>query len=59
VIPGEIVPGEGPVPLNRGRGRATLNVTNTGDRPVQIGSHYHFAAANPALEFDREAAPAD
>jgi len=56
VIPGEIIPGEAPVPLNPGRGRAALTVTNTGDRPVQVGSHYHFAAANPALEFDREAA---
>ena len=56
MIPGEIIPGEVPVPLNPGRGRATLTVTNTGDRPVQVGSHYHFAAANPALEFDRDAA---
>jgi urease subunit beta len=56
VIPGEIIPGEAPVPLNPGRDRAALTVTNTGDRPVQVGSHYHFAAANPALEFDREAA---
>jgi urease subunit beta len=56
VIPGEIVPGDVPVPLNPGRGRATLTVTNTGDRPVQVGSHYHVAAANPALDFDREAA---
>jgi urease subunit beta len=56
VIPGEIIPGETPVLLNPGRSRATLTVTNTGDRPVQVGSHYHFAAANPALEFDREAA---
>jgi urease subunit beta len=56
VIPGEIIPGQAPVPLNPGRGRATLTVTNTGDRPVQVGSHYHFAAANPALEFDRAAA---
>ena len=56
MIPGEIIPGEAPVPLNPGRDRAALTVTNTGDRPVQVGSHYHFAAANPALEFDREAA---
>jgi urease subunit beta len=53
VIPGEIVPGGPPVPLNPGRDRAVVTVTNTGDRPVQVGSHYHFAAANPALEFDR------
>ena len=56
MIPGEIVPGEAPVPLNPGRDRAALTVTNTGDRPVQVGSHYHFAAANPALDFDRELA---
>jgi len=56
VIPGEIVPGEVPVPLNPGRARATLTVTNTGDRPVQVGSHYHFAEANRALRFDRIAA---
>jgi urease subunit beta len=56
VIPGEIIPGQAPVLLNPGRDRAALTVTNTGDRPVQVGSHYHFAAANPALEFDREAA---
>jgi urease beta subunit len=53
VIPGEIIPGEGPVPLNEGRPVLTLVVVNTGDRPVQVGSHYHFAQANPALEFDR------
>ena len=56
MIPGEIITGEPPVPLNPGRDRATLTVTNAGDRPVQVGSHYHFAAANPALEFDRGAA---
>jgi urease subunit beta len=55
-IPGEIVYGSGPVPLNPGRPRVTLVVLNTGDRPVQVGSHYHFAAVNAALEFDREAA---
>jgi urease subunit beta len=55
-VPGEIVPGEGPVELNPGRPRTTLTVVNTGDRPVQVGSHYHFAQANDALEFDREAA---
>ncbi|MBO4273498.1 urease subunit beta [Microbispora triticiradicis] len=54
--PGEILYGEGDVPLNRGRERITLRVVNTADRPVQVGSHYHFAAANPGLEFDREAA---
>jgi len=56
VIPGEIIPGEGPVVLNAGRPVITLVVANTGDRPVQVGSHYHFAQANPALAFDREAA---
>ena len=56
MIPGEIVPGEGPVVLNEGRPVRTLTVVNTGDRPVQVGSHYHFAQANPALAFDREAA---
>jgi urease subunit beta len=54
--PGEIIPGEGVVPLNPGRDRTTLVVTNTADRPVQVGSHYHFAAVNPGLAFDREAA---
>ncbi|WP_432871300.1 urease subunit beta [Microbispora rosea] len=55
-VPGEIVCGDGDVPLNPGRERITLRVVNTADRPVQVGSHYHFAAANPGLEFDREAA---
>lgn len=54
--PGQIIPGPEPVELNPGRERTTLVVTNTGDRPVQVGSHYHFAAVNPGLEFDREAA---
>ncbi len=56
MIPGEIIPGEGPVPLNQGRPALTMVVANTGDRPVQVGSHYHFAQANPALAFDRDAA---
>lgn len=56
MIPGEILPADGTVQLNPGRSRVTMTVTNTGDRPVQVGSHYHFAVANPALEFDREAA---
>jgi len=56
VIPGEVLPGDGPVPINAGRPDTTLRVTNTGDRPVQVGSHYHFAEANPALDFDRPAA---
>jgi urease subunit beta len=56
VRPGEIIPGVDPVPLNPGRPRLRLLVRNLGDRPVQVGSHYHFAAANPGLEFDRDAA---
>jgi urease subunit beta len=56
VIPGEILPGEGLVPLNFGRETLTLIVANTGDRPVQVGSHFHFAQANAALRFDRDAA---
>ena len=56
MIPGEILHGEGPVTLNSGREVLTLVVTNTGDRPVQVGSHFHFAQANAALRFDRDAA---
>jgi urease subunit beta len=56
VIPGEVVPGEGPVVINVGRPVLTVRVINTGDRPVQVGSHYHFAEANRALSFDRAAA---
>jgi urease subunit beta len=56
VIPGEVIPGDGALPLNPRLDRAEVTVTNTGDRPVQVGSHYHFAAANPALDFDRDAA---
>ncbi len=55
-IPGEIVLGDGPVTINAGRPVTTMVVVNTGDRPVQVGSHYHFAEANPALSFDRTAA---
>ncbi|UMP05776.1 urease subunit beta [Amycolatopsis sp. EV170708-02-1] len=54
--PGEIITGDAPVELNPGRPRIRLLVRNLGDRPVQVGSHYHFAAVNPGLEFDREAA---
>lgn len=54
--PGEVVPAESPVELNPGRPRIRLRVANTGDRPVQVGSHFHFAAVNPALEFDHDAA---
>ncbi len=56
MIPGEILPAEGEITLNDGREVITLMVGNTGDRPVQVGSHYHFAEANTALEFDRDAA---
>ena len=56
MIPGEIVPAEGEMELNAGAVGFTLEVANTGDRPVQVGSHYHFAESNPALEFDRAAA---
>ena len=54
--PGELLPGDGPVVINAGRPTVTVTVVNTGDRPVQVGSHYHFAEANPALDFDRTAA---
>jgi urease subunit beta len=56
MIPGEIITAEGTIELTPGRQRVTLTVENAGDRPVQVGSHYHFAQANPALSFDREAA---
>ena len=56
MIPGELFPAEGTLELNAGREAITLMVANTGDRPVQVGSHYHFAEANPALDFDRAAA---
>jgi urease subunit gamma/beta len=54
--PGGIIHGDSPVVLNAGRATVTLMVTNTGDRPVQVGSHYHFAQVNPALAFDRAVA---
>ncbi len=56
MIPGELAAGEGDITLNAGAEAITLVVANTGDRPVQVGSHYHFAETNPALDFDREAA---
>lgn len=56
MIPGEIIPAEGEITLNADREAITLMVANTGDRPVQVGSHYHFAETNPALDFDRDAA---
>lgn len=56
MIPGEIFPADGDIILNEGRDTLSLNVANTGDRPVQVGSHYHFFEANEALDFDRGAA---
>jgi urease subunit beta len=56
MIPGEILTRDGEIVLNEGRDALTLRVANTGDRPIQVGSHYHFAETNPALDFDRAAA---
>ena len=56
MIPGQIEAAEGEITLNAGADAICLTVSNTGDRPVQVGSHYHFAETNPALDFDREAA---
>ena len=56
MIPGELDPQGGEIELNAGRPTVTLSVANTGDRPIQVGSHYHFAETNPALAFDRAAA---
>lgn len=56
MIPGEILPEPGEITLNAGRETRTVTVANTGDRPVQVGSHYHFHEVNPALAFDREQA---
>jgi len=56
MIPGEVITPETDLILNAGREAITLMVSNTGDRPVQVGSHYHFAETNPALDFDRMAA---
>ncbi|MGY1434090.1 urease subunit beta [Streptomyces reniochalinae] len=56
MIPGEILYAEEPVPVNAGADVTRLTVLNSADRPVQVGSHYHFAEANPGLDFDREAA---
>jgi urease beta subunit len=53
MIPGEIITQPGDIELNAGRTAITLAVANTGDRPIQVGSHYHFAETNPALKFDR------
>lgn len=56
MIPGEILPEPGEITLNAGRETCTVTVANTGDRPIQVGSHYHFHEVNPALAFDREQA---
>ena len=56
MIPGEIVAAEGEIEINAGRPTLRVTVANTGDRPIQVGSHYHFHETNPALAFDREAA---
>jgi urease subunit beta len=56
MIPGELVTAEGELELNQGRETATLRVSNTGDRPIQVGSHFHFADVNGALQFDRQQA---
>jgi urease subunit beta len=53
MIPGEIIPQAGEIELNAGRATVTLTVANTGDRPIQVGSHYHFFETNSALQFDR------
>ena len=55
MIPGEIITPEGDLELNAGRRTLTLTVANSGDRPIQVGSHYHFFETNPALRFDRTA----
>jgi len=56
MIPGEVFPAEGEIELNVGRRTVSVRVANTGDRPIQVGSHYHFFETNPALDFDRDAA---
>ena len=56
MIPGELLPRDGEIELNAGAERTVLTVANTGDRPIQVGSHYHFFETNPALSFDRAAA---
>jgi urease subunit beta len=56
MIPGELFAADGDIELNAGRATVTLTVANTGDRPIQVGSHYHFFETNPALQFDRDMA---
>ncbi|MEO0671660.1 MAG: urease subunit beta [Pseudomonadota bacterium] len=54
MVPGEIMPADGEIELNAGRKSIEIEVANTGDRPIQVGSHYHFFETNPALSFDRD-----
>ncbi len=56
LIPGEILPAEGEIEINAGRETRKVSVANTGDRPIQVGSHYHFFETNDALRFNRDAA---
>jgi urease subunit beta len=56
MIPGEIIPADGDIELNAGLEVTTLTIANTGDRPIQVGSHYHFFETNPGLAFDRDKA---
>jgi urease subunit beta len=56
MIPGEVITAPGDIEINAGRQSISLSVANTGDRPIQVGSHYHFAETNPALQFDRDKA---
>ncbi|KRB25725.1 MULTISPECIES: urease subunit beta [Mesorhizobium] len=56
MIPGEIIPAQGDIELNKGLPTVTLKVANSGDRPIQVGSHYHFFETNEGLKFDREQA---
>ena len=56
MVPGELLPANGEIEMNAGRLSVTLRVANTGDRPIQVGSHYHFYETNQALQFDRERA---
>jgi urease subunit beta len=55
MIPGEVIPADGEIEINAGRDTVSVSVANTGDRPIQVGSHYHFFETNGALEFDRAA----
>ncbi len=56
MIPGELIPADGTIEINEGAEVSTITVANTGDRPIQVGSHYHFFETNGALDFDRETA---